>query len=158
MENAFIYAPLDEVVYVHPHPEMGVPPGHCIKLLKSLYGLRQAPLNWNKHLHEFLASCGFKRSDLDYYVYTGTINSNPVLIALFVDDILIASAMSSVIAHVKSLFKQRFKVKDMGLAEEFLSIRIRQKPGDISIDQELYVNELLDKYSVYVGRRHTIHE
>ena len=41
----------------------------------------------------------------------------------------------------------------MGLAEEFLSIRIRQKPGDISIDQELYVNELLDKYSVYVGRR-----
>ena len=43
VESAFIYAPLRKVVYMHPHPEMRVPRGHCVKLLKSLYGLKQSP-------------------------------------------------------------------------------------------------------------------
>ena len=45
VESAFVYAPLSEVVYMHPHPAMDVPRGHCIRLLKSLYGLRQSPRN-----------------------------------------------------------------------------------------------------------------
>jgi hypothetical protein len=45
VESAFIYAPLSEVVYMHPHPEMHIPPGHCIKLLRSLHGLKQSPRN-----------------------------------------------------------------------------------------------------------------
>jgi hypothetical protein len=47
VESAFIYAPLSEVVYMHPHPEMHIPPRHCIKFLRSLYGLKQSPRNWN---------------------------------------------------------------------------------------------------------------
>ena len=37
VKNAFVNTPLDENVYVWPHPDMGNPPGHCIKLLRSLY-------------------------------------------------------------------------------------------------------------------------
>jgi hypothetical protein len=45
VDSAFIYAPLVEVVYMHPYPAMNIPRGHCIRLLKSLYGLRQSPRN-----------------------------------------------------------------------------------------------------------------
>jgi hypothetical protein len=46
-----------------------------------------------------------------------------VLPAVFVDDILIASADIAVISHVKRSFGEKFKIKDMGPAEEFLNIR-----------------------------------
>ena len=76
-----------------------------------------------------------------------------MLLAVFVDDILIASANETVIDKVKTYFHKKFKIKDMGLADEFLNIRIAQRPGRISIDQELYIRALLAKYPTYIGAR-----
>jgi hypothetical protein len=41
----------------------------------------------------------------------------------------------------------------MGLAEEFLNIRITQRPGEITINQEPYVRTLLEKYRPHVEKR-----
>ena len=41
----------------------------------------------------------------------------------------------------------------MGPASEFFNIRITQRPGVISIDQEPYVNTILAKYPIYIGTR-----
>ena len=92
-------------------------------------------------MHEYITSIGLRRSQLDHCLYIGTVDSITVLLAVFVDDILIASANESVIVKVKSHFhkKFKFKIKYMGLADEFLNIRITQRPGRISIDQELYI-------------------
>ena len=57
------------------------------------------------------------------------------------------------IDKVKSHIHKKFKIKDMGLADEFLKIRITQRPGSISIDQELYIRALLAKYPTYIGTR-----
>ena len=73
--------------------------------------------------------------------------------AVFVDDILLASTCEDVTVHVKSLFHASFCIKDMGPALEFLNIRITQRPGVISIDQEPYVNSILAKYPMYIGTR-----
>ena len=97
---------------------------------------------------------GFRRSELDHCVYIGTFLLSKVLIAVFVDDILIASdSDDALIIHVKSLFSKKFKVTDMGLAQEFLNICMTQEPHRIIIDQELYVNSLLTKYHSYIGSR-----
>ena len=53
VESAFIYSPLHEDVYMHPHTAMNISQGHCVKLLKSLYGLKQSPRNWNTHLQAY---------------------------------------------------------------------------------------------------------
>jgi hypothetical protein len=58
-----------------------------------------------------------------------------------------------VINHVKSLFSKQYRIKDMGLAEEFLNIRITQRPGEITINQEPYVRTLLEKYRPHVEKR-----
>jgi hypothetical protein len=144
---------LAEDVYMHPHQAMNISKGYCLKLLKSLYGLRQAPRNWNIHLHEFIVSLGLRRSPLDHCIYVGEINSVTVILAVFVDDILIAAANAEVLAEVKSSFSKKFKIKDMGLAEEFLNIRITQSSAGITIDQGPYVQTLLEKYKVYIGSR-----
>ena len=85
---------------MHPHPKMRVPPGYCVKLLKSLYGLTQSPRNWNVHLHEYITSIGLRRSQLHHCLYIGMVDFITGLLAVFVDDILIASANESVIDKV----------------------------------------------------------
>jgi hypothetical protein len=153
VENAFIYAPLQEDVYMHPHPEMGVPKGKCVKLNLSLYGLKQSPRNWNQMLHNFVLSIGFIQCGLDYSFYFGHVEGAPVLLAVYVDDILIASGRLSSIIHIKTSFKNRFNVKDMGEAEEFLGVRLKQESDSITMDQTLYTIDLLEKFSEYIGDR-----
>ena len=149
VESAFIYAPLHEDVYMHPHPAMNIPHGHCVKLLKSLYGLKQSPRNWNTHLYKFILSIGLRLSQLDHCMYIGVIESHTALMGVFVDDILLASTCEDVTVHVKSLFQAQFRIKDIGPASKFLNIRITRRLGVISIDQEPYVNSILAKYYWY---------
>jgi len=153
VESAFIYAPLSELVYMHPHPAMNIPKGYCIRLLKSLYGLRQSPRNWNTHLHDFITHIGLRHSKLDHCIYIGIIHTHTVLLAVFVDDILIAADNLDVINHVKSLFSKEYRIKDMGPAEELFNIQITQPFHTIVIGQEPYVRTIREKYRSYVGAR-----
>jgi hypothetical protein len=91
VKNAFIYADLDEEIYMHPHPEMHAPPGTACLLLRSLYGLKQAPRNWNAYLHDFITSMGFQTTLQDACLYASTVLRCVVFLAVFVDDILVAS-------------------------------------------------------------------
>jgi hypothetical protein len=146
-KHAFIYAPLEEEVYVMPHPEIKIAPGHCLKLLRSLYGLKQAPRNWNAHLHDFIVSIGFQRSPLDSCLYHQKRQGHVVFLAVFVDDILIACANNKILHQVKQKFHSRFEMTDLGLAEEFFGILIIQTDDGISLDQSNYIDQLFDKYS-----------
>jgi hypothetical protein len=56
ISSAFCYADLEEDVYMKPPPDVQVPDGWCFKLLKSLYGLRASPRNWNKHIDKYIKS------------------------------------------------------------------------------------------------------
>jgi hypothetical protein len=156
VENAFVHATLDETVYMHAHPEMNIPAGHCVRLKKSLYGLKQSPRNWNSLLNATLLDLHFTRSKLDHCVYKGVVNGNVMIIAVFVDDILIACTCAADVDYVVQILSKQFPIKNMGLAEEFLSIRIRQARGKISLDQCHYVTELVEKrFPRYVAARNT---
>ena len=113
-------------------------------------GLPQSPCKWNAHLHNFVTSIGLTRSALNHCVYMETINSAVVLLAVLVDDILIAPA--SDIAPVKMLFIRSIQSSILGVAEEFLSIRIRQRAGLIILIRQ-YIGTVLDKYQYYIGVR-----
>ena len=69
VDAAFLYADLDEEIYMEPPPNVSVPDGCCLKLLKSLYGLKQAPRNWYQNIKSFIESRGFKQSVLDNCLY-----------------------------------------------------------------------------------------
>ena len=84
--TAFLNAPLEEEIYLRV-PEAFTPqPGKVIRLLKSLYGLRQAPRCWNKTLQEYLISRGLQQSQVDHGLY---FIPNKLWIAVWVDDFLI---------------------------------------------------------------------
>jgi hypothetical protein len=153
VSNAFLYAKVDEDVYVIPHPELKISSGKVLKLLRSLYGLKQAPRNWNRHLLDFILSLGFVVSEVDVCLFYKIIDGTMVLIAVFVDDILIAAATIENLNVVKNSLNAKFKMVDMGQVHEFLGIRIVQKQSHITIDQQIYCETLLERYSNYVPSR-----
>ena len=54
VSSAFLYADIEGDVYMHPPPDFDLPPGYCMKLDKSLYGLRSSPRSWWKTLDHWL--------------------------------------------------------------------------------------------------------
>ena len=72
-------------------------------------------------------------------------DGEPVIIAVFVDDILIAGRTDERIAEVKSAIANRFDVKDMGNLHYFLGVKVVQdlEAGTIWIGQPAYTENLV---------------
>ena len=56
-----------------------------------------------------------------------------VFMAVFVDDLLIASANMAALSFIKQRFMRRFTMTDIGPAREFLGVRIIQHDKFISL-------------------------
>ena len=152
VSTAFLYGAVDEDIYVKPPPGYSVPEGYTLKLNKALYGLKQAPRVWHGTLHKHLSDCGFKPSDSDPCIYIKTDEEGvPVcVVAVFVDDLLIASGTLRAIQAVKDQFKNRFRMTDMGTLEWYLGMRItRHMDGtELWLTQDLYTTNVLKKYGM----------
>jgi hypothetical protein len=62
VDTAFLYAKLKEELYMLPPEGMeGIPEGKVLRLLKSSYGSKQSPMNFNNTINECIESMGFKR-------------------------------------------------------------------------------------------------
>jgi len=72
------------------------------KLLKSLYGLKQASKQWHEKFNETLLVDGFSSSDADRCVYTKSVNDDHVIICLCVDDMLIFGTCNDMVFKTKS--------------------------------------------------------
>src|SRR3954449_10038669 len=89
VESAFLYGPLNELVYVKQPPGFEDPnfPNHVYKLDKALYGLKQAPRTWYEHLRELLFDRGFEIGKIDPTLFTKKVNGELFVCQIYVDDI-----------------------------------------------------------------------
>jgi Reverse transcriptase (RNA-dependent DNA polymerase) len=83
--NAFVNAEVQEEIYMR-MPQGYRTPDILLRLKKALYGLRQAPLLWQKHFTETLRRIGFERVPHEPCCYL----KNGVIVFFYVDDIVIA--------------------------------------------------------------------
>jgi Reverse transcriptase (RNA-dependent DNA polymerase) len=74
----------------------------CLKLNKSLYGMREAPKLWSYFLEKALKCCDFHPSHEDPGIYYG----HGMAIAVYVDDVLFfgpsESDMETVITEIQA--------------------------------------------------------
>jgi hypothetical protein len=116
LKSTFLNEDLDELVFIKQLPGFSVgKEEQVLKLRKALYGLRQAPRAWYAKLHCCLNSLGFTRNDNEHAVYTRRTINWPLVISVYVDDLLIAGALDDNIAQLKREMQERFKMSDLGL-------------------------------------------
>ena len=86
---------------------------YACKLKRSLYGLKQSPLQWYKRFDSFMLSHGFKRSKFDSCVYIKHVNGSPIYLLIYVDDMLIDAKSRVEIVKLKKLLSSKFDMKDL---------------------------------------------
>ena len=93
--QAFLCAPLREEIYVEPPEGAGEPPDTVWRLNKALYGLKQAPAAWEAELSKVLVEkMGFRRLDSEHGIYIRGTGNDLIMLAVYVDDIVIAHRCS----------------------------------------------------------------
>lgn len=87
------------------------------KLNKSLYGLKQASREWYKQVRAKLEGLGFTRSYFDHAIfYKIDEEGNRIILAVYVDDMLLVSKKLGTIVEVKGKVSKIWKMKDLGEA------------------------------------------
>lgn len=144
--TAFLHGSLDEEIYIRQPEGHDDGTGRVCKLNKSIYGLKQAPKNWNKKLDETLKSFGLIQCKEDPCIYYSP--SMKTIIAIYVDDFLIVYEDEIQFKKIKEVLMKSFDMKDLGPAKGCLGIRITLKKGKIELDQEIYLKEVLERFNM----------
>ncbi|KAL0377948.1 UNVERIFIED_CONTAM: Retrovirus-related Pol polyprotein from transposon RE1 [Sesamum radiatum] len=97
VNNAFLHGYLEEEIYMQPPEGYFIQPGHVCKLLKSLYGLKQASRQWNLEFTSKLLSFGFSQSAHDHCLFVKGTGDDFVALLIYVDDVLLTSPSSVLI-------------------------------------------------------------
>ena len=147
--TASLNSPLDVTVYMEQPPYFSLsepgrkPKDYVRKLIKSLYGLRQSGRNWNTFVDATLLKLGFSRCLNDPCIYT----KSDLITGLYVDDMLIIGVREQ-IDRFKTEISEKLEIKDLGKASMILSHRIRRGENSLSIDQSLYMIEVLSEFNI----------
>jgi predicted outer membrane lipoprotein len=149
VNTAYINADLDEEIWMYPPPGMDIPSDHVLLLKKSIYGLKQAGLNWNICITTFLLSIGFRQcvSDTCCFIKGSDINSY-IFILIYVDDILIGSRNPEMIKSRKEAIANKFEIEDLGILKYYLGINFTWSTDCITMCQKVYIEKLAEKYHV----------
>jgi hypothetical protein len=147
VKSAFFNGNLNEEVYVSQAPGF-VAARHenkVLKLSKALYGLKQAPRAWNQKFDSSLKELMFIRHTSEQGMYTRGLGKSPVVVGVYVDDLIITGANPREVDEFKADMQRIFRMSDMGLLSFYLGIEVKQTSEAITVSHGCYARKLLEK-------------
>lgn len=117
-------------------------------LKKALYGLRQAGRSWHHRLDQVLKKCHAIPTSVDPCLYYIGKGENIALIAVYVDDVLIALNDQKKIDSVISCLSQHFDIRDLGEVGFCLGIQFICEDNVIMMRQSSYIDEILKRFKM----------
>ncbi len=173
IDSAFLHGNIDTEVYIE-LPEGFYPPNQCGKLKKSIYGLKQAPRIWAQTLYKILRDLGLTQLQSEHSVFTklddkrrklqkqagkpdeeflGYHVGPELIIAVYVDDLLIIGKTREVVKQFKQCLATRVSMKDLDDnddARDYLGIEISRNrdKGTLRLSQKAYFQGVLARYNL----------
>ncbi len=155
VKTAFLVPELQETVYMElprgwPAELEGGGRGDVVaRLIKAIYGLKQASKAWHSKLSGWMISYGFTRSQSDPCLFLRPQDDGGlILVTVWVDDLLIYSASLQAINAFKAAISAAFSMKDLGEAHFCLGMRFTFGKDFVALDQERYIHELLQRFGM----------
>jgi len=123
--------------------------GDKVCLLKrALYGLRQAGRCWYTRIDDEFLKFGARRSTADTCVYIKGDKEDLLIIAVYVDDILVASRNMKQIASFEEHLRKSFEITSCGELEHCLGMEFVVNQGEISVRQSAYIRDILERFGM----------
>jgi hypothetical protein len=150
---AYLYESLDSDIY------MKVPDGisvsnisvnhnmYCVKLVKSLYSLKQSGRMWYNRLKEFLINKGYSNNDNCPCVFISKTNTGFCIISIYVDNLNIIGYAKD-IDEARNHLKKEFEMKDFSKTKFCLGLQIEYLQTSILVHQSTYVKKVLEKFNM----------
>eukprot|EP00253_Pinus_taeda_P032559 PITA_32559 len=147
VKTAFLNGFIQEEVYIEQPQgfEVHGKESHVCRLKKALYGLKQAPRAWYSRIDTYLQGMGFTKSEADPNLYFIVIGEEPLILVLYVDDLVITGA-ERLIEHCKRDLATEFEMKDIGLMHYFLGLEVWQEEGHFFLGQGKYIVDILSRF------------
>ena len=146
--SAFLQSPIDGEIYIKPPPQIKVPRGYVLRLLKGLYGLKQGAFLWFQALTALLLAVGFVRCPVDPALWVLNSDEGYITLSTWVDDCCVAVSNDSLWNEVYEKIKSVFPVGACGPLQWHLGMRVRQSPGIIELDLAKYIGDMLAKFGL----------
>jgi transposase InsO family protein len=142
----------DEVLYMqHPPgykaPDAGV---RVLRLIKTLYGLKQSGRRWYQKLTSIFDTLGFKQCAVDQAVFFKSDKKagEITVVAVHVDDCTIAASNARALDALKDGMRQHVEVTDLGELHWMLGIEIQRdrQAGTIHLSQRAYLDSIIRRF------------
>ena len=149
VKTTFLNEDLEDEIYME-QPEGFVVKGqenNVCKLIKSFYGLKQAPKQWHEKFDQIILSFGFQINNHDKCVYSKIIDNDCVILCFYVDDILIFGTSLEIISSVKSFLSSKFEMKDLGEADVILGMKLIKSHEGIALFLSHSIEKNVKKFS-----------
>ena len=116
---------------------------HALKLLRNVYGQKQAGRVWNKFMDHGMREIGFQPSHFDPCLYY----RGSVVFLVYIDDCIVfgpsGQSIDQVVQDLRACSRQ-FTVDDQGDVGDFLGIQVqKQDDGSILLSQPQLIDSIL---------------
>jgi len=154
---AYLHGEIDGDVYMEP------PPGHgdgdsVWKLLKGLYGLKQAGRIWHESLKADMEELGFTQCHRDHAVFRigKREKGNWAVCAFWVDDETGVGSREQ-LDRVADMFRRKYGISGEGELDWTLGMKVRRNFSrhTVSISQQSYIENLVERFGLYDAQTFT---
>ena len=145
--KAFTQATLDTPCYMRAPTGMKLAAGKCLKLLKSIYGLKQGARCFHEFLVTFLLSLGFVQCTSDNCLFYLITEMDFVLICLYVDDLLLGSLLTLLAEDIIKKLEDKFDAMNMGIPKWILGMQMTQSADrhTITLNMAKHCQNMLER-------------
>ena len=151
--NAYLESYTTEKVAFIAGQEFGEYAGHTMLIRKAQYGLKSSGKCWHDKLHDILRNFGFTPSKADEDVWMRKQESHYEYIAVYVDDLLIASKNPQAIIDYLTEDPVNFKLKGTGPLTFHLGCDyFRDDEGTLCVGPRKYIERMIDSYTRMFGK------
>lgn len=152
ISTAFLNGEMDHGVYME-QPEgfeeyYGA--GFVLKLVRAIYGLKQAGRQWHKKLDSVLTAMSFDMVKCDHSIWVYRKGDIRIIIPVYIDDMTVASKTTAQYLWVKEELEKHFKLRDLGPTSFLLGVHIERDRSKrlLSISQRQYIVDILERFEL----------
>ncbi|CAI7728918.1 unnamed protein product [Closterium sp. NIES-53] len=146
--KSFLYTPVDLEIFVEQPQGSNTDPYQVCQLLKSLYGIKQAPRVWQQYLHARFIRIGFQQLPHDQGMHRLTKEAEYILLIVYVDDLLYIGSTDNITTSFEEELQQDLSLTVSSTVTQYLGLNILDGKNAIYLNTAKYANTITKRFEL----------